>query len=55
MEWADAEVLSEDSGRPQLEIRGTVQARADALGVTSLHLSLSHDAGVASAVVVLEA
>jgi holo-[acyl-carrier protein] synthase len=55
MDWADAEVVSEDSGRPQLEIRGTVQARADALGVTSVHLSLSHDAGIASAVVVLEA
>jgi holo-[acyl-carrier protein] synthase len=55
MEWADAEVVSEDSGRPTLEIRGTVLKRADALGVRSLHLSLSHDAGIASAVVVLEA
>ena len=55
MEWADAEVVSEDSGRPQFDIRGTVKSRADALGVTSVHLSLSHDAGVASAVVVLEA
>ena len=54
MEWADAEVVSEDSGRPQFEIRGTVRSRADALGVRSVHLSLSHDAGIASAVVVLE-
>ena len=30
------------------------RARADALGVASVHLSLSHDAGIASAVVVLE-
>lgn len=52
--WQDAEVLSEDSGRPLLEIRGTVAARAEALGVQHLHLSLSHDAGIASAVVVLE-
>jgi holo-[acyl-carrier protein] synthase len=52
--WHDAEVISEDSGRPLLELRGTVRARADALGVTSVHLSLSHDAGIASAVVVLE-
>ena len=35
-------------------IRGSVQARADELGVASVHLSLSHDAGIASAVVVLE-
>mgnify|MGYP000880831470 CR=1 FL=1 len=52
--WHDAEVVSEDSGRPRLAVRGTVlQACAD-LGVASLHVSLSHDAGIASAVVVLE-
>ena len=54
MAWHDAEVVSEESGRPLLELRGTVLARADDLGVTSVHLSLSHDAGIASAVVVLE-
>ena len=54
MAWHDAEVESEDSGRPVLTLRGTVLAQADALGVTSVHLSLSHDAGIASAVVVLE-
>ncbi len=54
MAWHDAEVVSQDSGRPLLELRGTVRAQADALGVTSVHLSLSHDAGIASAVVVLE-
>jgi len=52
--WHDAEVISEESGRPRLELRGTVRARADELGVTSVHLCLSHDAGIASAVVVLE-
>jgi holo-[acyl-carrier protein] synthase len=54
MHWHDAEVVSEASGRPLLELRGTVLARADDLGATSVHLSLSHDAGIASAVVVLE-
>jgi len=54
MAWHDAEVVSEDTGRPRFEIRGTVRARADDLGVGSVHLSLSHDAGVASAMVVLE-
>ena len=52
--WHDAEVVSEESGRPILTMRGTVLARADELGVASVHLSLSHDAGIASAVVVLE-
>jgi holo-[acyl-carrier protein] synthase len=55
MHWHDAEVVSETSGRPVLTIRGTVAARAATLGVTAVHLSLSHDAGIASAVVVLEA
>ena len=52
--WQDAEVESESSGRPVLAVRGSVAARAAELGVTSLHVSLSHDAGIASAVVVLE-
>jgi holo-[acyl-carrier protein] synthase len=54
MHWHDAEVRRGVDGRPHLEVRGTVQARVDALGITSLHLSLSHDAGIASAVVVAE-
>ena len=52
--WHDAEVFTEDSGRPLLTMRGTVQARAEELGAVHVHLSLSHDAGIASAVVVLE-
>jgi holo-[acyl-carrier protein] synthase len=52
--WHDAEVVSESSGRPLFSLRGTVAARAADLGVASVHLSLSHDAGIASAVVVLE-
>jgi holo-[acyl-carrier protein] synthase len=52
--WRDAEVMSGDDGRPWFEVRGTVQKRCDALGVTAIHLSISHDAGIASAVVILE-
>jgi holo-[acyl-carrier protein] synthase len=54
LDWHDAEVVAEDTGRPQLLIRGTVAARAAELGADTVHLSLSHDAGIASAVVVLE-
>jgi holo-[acyl-carrier protein] synthase len=54
MGWLDAEVVNDPSGDPRLDIRGSVQARADELGVATLHVSLSHDAGIASAVVVLE-
>ncbi|GGR97589.1 holo-[acyl-carrier-protein] synthase [Streptomyces humidus] len=52
--WTDAEVYVEESGRPRLRVSGSVAARAAELGVTGWHVSLSHDAGVASAVVVAE-
>ncbi|SFB83467.1 holo-ACP synthase [Streptomyces aidingensis] len=54
LRWTDAEVFTEPGGRPRLRVTGTVLARAEQLGVTSWHLSLSHDAGVASAVVIAE-
>ena len=54
MHWADAEVRTDESGRPWLTMSGTVADRARHLGVTHSHVSLSHDAGIASAVVVLE-
>ena len=52
--WTDVEVVSDESGRPRLTWRGTVAAEAERQGVRSSHLSLSHDAGVATAMVVLE-
>ncbi|PWW22809.1 holo-[acyl-carrier protein] synthase [Geodermatophilus normandii] len=54
LRWHDAEVTVGEHGRPHLEIRGTVAARAGQMGITSWHLSLSHDGGIASAVVVAE-
>ena len=55
LSWQDAEVRSEPSGRPYLVVSGAVAARARELGVATWHLSLSHDAGIASAMVVAEA
>lgn len=52
--WTDAEVHADQNGDPSLEISGTVAARAAALAVTRLHLSISHDGGIASAVVIAE-
>ena len=54
MGWLDAEVVNEPTGNPRLDMKGSVLARADELGVGRVHVSLSHDAGIASAVVVLE-
>ena len=52
--WQDAEVLVDTTGRPSLELRGTVAARADEPSVDRVHLSLSHDGGFAVAFVILE-
>ena len=54
LHWLDADVVREPSGRPRLEVSGTVAARAVELGVTRFHLSLSHDGGFACAMVVAE-
>ncbi len=52
--WLDAEVVTGRAGEPVFELRGTVAARAAELGVTRVHLSISHDAGLAIAYVVCE-
>jgi holo-[acyl-carrier protein] synthase len=52
--WHDVEVTSDDQGRPGFAMHGTVAAAAAGLGVRRAHLSLSHDAGIATAFVVLE-
>ena len=54
LHWHDAEVTVGEHGRPHLTVRGTVAGRAAQLGVTSWHISMSHDGGIASAVVVAE-
>ena len=53
--WTAAEVVTDADGKPSFLIPGTVAARAEVLGVATIHVSLSHDAGIASAVVICEA
>ena len=52
--WHDVEVVRDEHGRPGFRMEATVAQAADALGVRRAHLSLSHDAGIATAFVVLE-
>ena len=52
--WHDVEVVTEPSGRPTLQLTGGVADAAARLGAARWHLSLSHDAGVAVAMVVAE-
>ncbi|WP_454041268.1 holo-ACP synthase [Cellulosimicrobium sp. Marseille-Q8652] len=54
MKWHDATVHRVVGGPPEVEITGTVAARAEELGIRTFHLSISHDAGIASAMVVAE-
>jgi holo-[acyl-carrier protein] synthase len=52
--WQDVEVRRGASGCPELVLHGTAREHAQRLNVTRQHLSITHDAGVAAAVVVLE-
>jgi len=42
------------SGRPVLELRGTATDAVGRFGADAWHVSISHDAGVAVATVILE-
>lgn len=55
MRWVEVAVVRDASGRPSLALDGAARRAADARGVVRTHVSLSHDAGHAVAVVVLEA
>lgn len=48
------EIVRGTGGVPRLELHGAAAERAAALGVGSIHLSITHDARTAAAVVVLE-
>jgi len=48
------EVRGLEGGRPELRLSGAAAERAHALGVRHIHVSLTHEADMAAAVVVLE-
>ena len=52
--WHDMEVRGGAKRPPELVLNGPARALADKVGVRAAHVSISHDAGVAAAVVVLE-
>jgi holo-[acyl-carrier protein] synthase len=47
-------VITDDNGRPTWQLAGSVAAAVERAGIVSVHLSLSHDAGSAVAMVVAE-
>ncbi|QDB80194.1 holo-ACP synthase [Georgenia wutianyii] len=54
MSWQDCTVERVPGGAPVVHVRASVAQRAAELGVRTWHLSISHDAGIASAMVVAE-
>ena len=51
LSWHEAEVVNLESGKPVFLFRGEI---ADLVDGAQVHLSLSHDAGIASAMVIVE-
>jgi len=52
--WHDFEVRRSASGAPEMFFQGRAAVTAQRLGVVRAFVSITHDAGVAAAVVVLE-
>ncbi|MEH3032682.1 MAG: holo-ACP synthase [Aeromicrobium erythreum] len=55
MSWQDVEVVTDEAGAPSVQLSGAAADRAAELGITTLHVSLAHDTGVATGFVVAEA
>lgn len=52
--WKCFEVASQPSGKPFLRVHGRAAELASEMGVRNINVSLTHDAGVAVAVVIFE-
>ena len=52
--WRLYEVIRAPSGKPTMRLHGRAAEAAERLGVRHIHVSLTHDADLAAAVVVLE-
>ena len=54
VKFRDIEVVKLDSGKPTLELHGQAAVLADLAGIRKWHLSMSHTALVAEAIVIAE-
>ena len=52
--WHDMQVVQDSEGNPDFELSGAIAELTSGLGIDRVHLTMSHDAGIASAFVVLE-
>ena len=53
--WTEIEIASAASGAPHFLLTGSTASVVAERGITTVHLSLSHDAGLAAAYVIAEA
>ncbi|MDM7891776.1 holo-ACP synthase [Curtobacterium caseinilyticum] len=54
LSWQELEVVADDQRNPSLTLHEGARRVAADRGVTNVHLSLSHDGGIATAFVVIE-
>jgi holo-[acyl-carrier protein] synthase len=52
--WHDIRIVNDELGGPGFELDGSTREVAVSKGITRMHLSMSHDAGIAIAYVVAE-
>ncbi|WP_127794214.1 holo-ACP synthase [Agromyces sp. LHK192] len=52
--WHDMRIVQDADGNPDFALTGALAEHVGTLGIDRVHLSMSHDAGIASAFVVLE-
>jgi len=52
--WHDVEIRRSETGRPAMTLHAAAQSLATRAGAIRWHVSITHDAGVAAAVVILE-
>ena len=52
--WHDMRIVQDVHGNPDFELSGAIAELTSSLGIDRVHLTMSHDAGIASAFVVLE-
>lgn len=54
MHWHDVRVSKDDQGKPEIRLYAGTASLASQKGIAKLHLSISHDGGMATAFVVAE-
>ncbi|MET0928153.1 MAG: holo-ACP synthase [Aeromicrobium sp.] len=54
LSWQDFEIVNDAEGAPEFRLHGAAPDRVSALGIETIHVSISHDTIVATAFVVAE-